>query len=177
MSRSKLLVIPLCLPLLLLAQSADGVLGGFASIEERDRALQFEVDAVFAAKEAAAAGWEGDLAAKLALPAHKQMKCDPDVNFLFRAASVCACLLNEGKPDSAVKVAKRTLQVARKAEDVPNTEQVGRLYWEAWLRAEVLDDKKTALALLDAAARLDPNDSRISYGRQRWSVAGKGGES
>jgi len=177
MRRSKLLVIPFCIPLLLLAQSADGAFGGFASAEERDAALQAEADLVFTAKEAAAAGKDDEADAKLAAPSRKEFKAEAGATFMFRAASACTGLLNEGKREAAEKLAKRALQAVKKSTEVAIHERVSRLYWEAWLWAEILDDKKTALELLDAASHLAPDDSRISYSRQRWTATDKGGKS
>jgi len=177
MRRFKLFVIPFCIPLLLLAQSADGAFGGFVSAEERDAALQAEADLVFAAKEAAAAGRDEEADAKLAVPSRKEFKAEASATLMFRAASACAWLLNEGKREAAEKLARRTLHAVKKSTEVARHERVSRLYWEAWLWAEVLDDKKAGLDLLDAASRLAPDDSRILYSRQRWTAAGKGGKS
>jgi len=177
MRRPTLLIVPFCLPLLLLAQSADVSFGGFASAEERDNALQAEAALVFEAKEAAQAGRDEEADAKLAAPSRKELKAEASALLVFRAASVCTGLLNEGKREAAQKLAKRALHTVKKSTEVASHERVNRLYWEAWLWAEVLDDKKAAVELLDAASRLAPDDSRILYSRQRWTVEGKGGKS
>lgn len=78
-----------------------------------------------------------------------------------RIAEVCGGLCNEDRRDLAIKLAKRALPTLAASNERSDADRAERLYWAAWLQAEILDEKAPALELLKAAEKLSPDDDRI----------------
>lgn len=79
-----------------------------------------------------------------------------------RATAVCACLWNENDRARAARVARRTIARLAAMSESTDADRAERLIWEATLEAQFLDDKKQALALLQVAEKLAPEDERIT---------------
>jgi hypothetical protein len=120
-----------------------------------------EVAVVTRAHDAAlkddAAGADAQLASASAL----SRSVAASVLLARRAVEVCGWLQNENHYGRARDVAQRTLkQLARLRED-NDGDRAERLYWEALLLGHMLDEKVQAIALLDQARALRPDDDRI----------------
>ena len=85
----------------------------------------------------------------------------PSVLLAQRAMAVCGWLTSENEYGRAMRLAQRILpQLARMRED-NDADRVDRLYWEAMLLANILDEKLAAMARLEEAQKLAPEDDRI----------------
>jgi len=116
-----------------------------------------------------AALWDNDGAADAQLSRPDALKAAASTVLARRAAAVCARLKNQRQIDKAKKLANRTAaQLDRHSAETARTDRVDRLYWEAWLRAEALDDKAAAKRLLWEAEKLAPADPRIAIGKKDW---------
>jgi len=100
------------------------------------------------------------------------LKAPSSVLVSRRSAAVCAWLLYDHDVGRATKLARRVIQALETtpAETAP-LDRFERLYWEAWLRAEVLDDKSTALKLIGEAEPLKRDDPRIAWSKKIWGAA------
>ena len=78
-----------------------------------------------------------------------------------RALKLCSWLRNEGDWPRAAKLARRTIARLSRLSERTNADRVERLYLEAMLETLILDHKARALALLEAAEKLAPDDERI----------------
>lgn len=98
------------------------------------------------------------------------------VTMARRAATACAWLRNDGDHGRAAAVAGRTVQQLASWQEANDAERVERLYWEAWLLGECLENKPKALRLVNRAEKLAPADPRWPQLRSLWAgtVAEKG---
>lgn len=78
-----------------------------------------------------------------------------------RAVGVCAWLRNNDEYGAAIKIAERTVAQLQSMREGNDSDRVERLYWEAILRGDFLDQKETAFYLLQEAELLAPEDERI----------------
>jgi hypothetical protein len=78
-----------------------------------------------------------------------------------RAVGVCAWSRNNGDDGSAMRIAERAVTHLAAMQEERDSDRVERLYWEAVLRGDFLDQKAVALSLLQASELLAPNDDRI----------------
>lgn len=83
------------------------------------------------------------------------------VSVARRAAMACGELRNENDYVRASKLASRAIQQLAKLEETTDTDRAERLYWEAWMEANVLDRKLRAIELLRTAEKFAPADERI----------------
>lgn len=95
----------------------------------------------------------------------------PSVLLGRRAAGACAWLRNDGERAAAMRVAERALAVMATMREERDADRAERLYWEAVLRGDFLDQKEAALALLQEADRLAPDDDRILEGALQLAEA------
>ncbi|MFA5263907.1 MAG: hypothetical protein WC378_08760 [Opitutaceae bacterium] len=136
-------------------------------------AVQEEAALVAAAHQDALTDKDASLDAKLKGSANALLKSSDGVNTVRRAAWVCAWLRNDREFDRAKKLAQKTVKQSEgMAAETDNANRVERLYWEAWLRAEFLDDKATALKLVAEAEKLSPTDPRLADGKRNWTTGG-----
>lgn len=125
--------------------------------------VQNEIRAVAQAREAAKQGRDGDADAFLREKGKGEFGAKGDSVLLARrAAAVCGWLQNENEYDRAIKLAERTIHQLAKMTERSAEDRAERLYWEAWLEAEVLDRKTKAIALLRQAEKLAPEDERAT---------------
>ncbi len=88
-----------------------------------------------------------------------------------RAAHACGWLRNDNEYMAAERLARHAIQqLARMSED-DEASRAERLYWEAWLEAEVLGNRKRAVDLALEAEKLAPDDERILGDSYRWAKA------
>lgn len=87
------------------------------------------------------------------------------------SAGVCGWLQSDNDYARAERLARRTIQRLAALDDDNDVDRVERLYWEAWIEGYVLDDKARALAILQVATELAPDDPRISSDAARWTQA------
>lgn len=85
----------------------------------------------------------------------------PSVLLARRTAEVCATLRNENDYGRAIRVAERAIALLAKLKEDNNEDRVERLYWEAALEADILDQKKRAIELLKEAEAISPKDERV----------------
>jgi len=124
-------------------------------------AAEREVEIVAAARQAARRDDDRRLDAELrAMPASEETAA-ASVVLARRTAALCAWLRNDNEGERAARFAQRTIQQLSSMEEANDADRVERLYWEAWLEAEMLGHRRRALALLQAAEKLAPNDDRI----------------
>jgi hypothetical protein len=85
----------------------------------------------------------------------------PSVVLARRAVEVCGWLQNENHYGRAMKVAQRAVKRLSSMREDNDADRAERLYWEALLQGHMLDEKVQAIALLDQARALRPDDDRI----------------
>ena len=122
----------------------------------------FRVDSELANAAYAAAGAD-DVSAtdrSLAAPADPQAS-RTGVELARRAVMVCGWLQNDNCYGRAQKIARRALAFLARIDLPQRADLVERLYWEAWLHGKVLDEKATAVAQLEQARAIAPDDPRI----------------
>lgn len=138
-----------------------------------ESAVQEEVDLIAAARQAARQDNDSVVDAKLAAPSNALLKSADGALLARRTAAVCAWLRNDLEFERAEKLARKAIkQLERVAVTGSEADRVERLYWEAWLWAEGLDDKKNALRLVAEAEKLIPDDPRLEWGKRNWSTGG-----
>jgi hypothetical protein len=138
-----------------------------------EAAVQEEVDLIAAAHNAAQQDNDSIVDTKLAAAPHTLLKSVDGILLARRTAAVCAWLRNDLEFERAKKLARKAVrQLERIAVTGSDADRVERLYWEAWLWAEGLDEKKNALRLLAEAEKLIPDDPRLAWGKRNWTTGG-----
>jgi tetratricopeptide (TPR) repeat protein len=126
-------------------------------------AVQSEVEAITRAKDAVRSGRHDDADGLLRGKGKGEFEHKSDGAVIARrAAAVCGWLQNENEYGRAIKLAERTIRHLAKMNERSDADRAERLYWEAWLTAEVLDRKSDAIALLREAEKLAPEDERVT---------------
>lgn len=78
-----------------------------------------------------------------------------------RTAAVCGLLRNAGEYVRAEQLATRVIRQLAKLAEQNDADRAERLFWEAWMEAEVLAHQERALSLLKTAEKLAPEDGRV----------------
>lgn len=84
-----------------------------------------------------------------------------------RSATACAWLCNQNQYGDAMVLARRTIADLAELREGSPADRAERLFWEAWLNAEVLGDRTTALALLKTARNAAPQDKHLEEYTER----------
>lgn len=110
-----------------------------------------------------AAGRDEHLAVDASLLAESGLasQAAPSVTLARRAMAVCGWLRNDNEPARAMRLAERVVERLATMKESSTADRVERLYWEAMLLSGILDRKAEALALLQEAEELAPDDDRI----------------
>lgn len=88
---------------------------------------------------------------------------------LSRRAAILACWLrNDQSYPKAINVAKRALKLLGAMTESTDRDRVERLYWESILQGEILNNRPQALALLEKARKLAPDDDRLLEEELKW---------
>jgi hypothetical protein len=103
----------------------------------------------------------GAVMAQLFSTAGRAHEAATSVVLARRAVEVCAWLRNDNEYGTAMRVAERVLQRLAAMREETDADRVERLYCESILLAEFLDRKAEALAVLQAAEKLAPDDDRL----------------
>jgi hypothetical protein len=133
--------------------------------------VQSEVAIITAARNSARLGDDPSVDLRLAAEAGFAGKEAPGVLLARRAAGVCGWLCNDNERGRAIKIAERVVRLLADMHEDSDSDRVERFYWEAWLEGEILNHKARALALLQEAEKLAPNDPRILDDELRWAQA------
>jgi len=153
--------IALCggLPVVLHAQTNNA---SSSTVAAAAAAVQMEVNLIAAAHLAAKSDDASTTDAQLAGAGLGEFATKPaSVLLARRAAAVCGWLQNENDYGRAITLANRVTQQLASLSESTDADHEERLYWEAWLRGRALDQKVTAVALLQAAEKLKPDDVRV----------------
>jgi hypothetical protein len=114
------------------------------------------------AHSAALLGNDAQVDAELSLAQGIYASAAPTVALSRRAAAVCGWLQNDNQYGLAMKLARRVVATFGTTAEPVDADREERLYWEAWLEGRVLDDKSSAVSLLQAAEKLAPKDARVT---------------
>jgi hypothetical protein len=98
----------------------------------------------------------------ITLPAAARLRLVSSVALARRAAAVCGWLHNDNDLPRARKLARKAIAALAPLKETTPADHVERLYWEAWLEAQILDRRDRAVRLLEEARTLAPEDERIS---------------
>lgn len=138
------------------------------SLEE---GLQNEDNLIAIAQMEALLDNDNSVDAELTSEPHEPLAAPESVLVSRRAAAVCVWLLNQQEIGRATRLANRVLQsLAAMPVETSSWDRFERLYWEAWLRAEVLGDRAAAMRLIQEAEPLKPDDARIAWSKQIWGT-------
>jgi len=85
----------------------------------------------------------------------------PSVLLARRTMAVCGWLQSDNEYGRAMKLAQRSLARLASMQETNDADRAERLYWEALLEGWVLDQKTKAIATLEAAQKLKPDDDRL----------------
>jgi hypothetical protein len=129
---------------------------------------QREANVVTAARRAAAENDDGNVDKLLASVVNPNSKEVSSVLLARRAMAVCGWLWNDNEYGQAVKIARRAVANLASLKEDTKADRVERLYWEACLEGQILDRKRQAVRLLQAASALAPDDERILELELRW---------
>ncbi len=128
----------------------------------RVNAAQDEMDLVAEALKSADAG-ELSSHRDLVSSASKLNTDEPhSVVFARRNVILCGWMQNQNKYAQATKIATWAVGLLSHLKEPNDAAHLERLYWEALLLGQFMDQKVKAIKLLDAATMLDPKDERIS---------------
>lgn len=130
--------------------------------DDASAAVQEELRLVRAVRDAAKRGDDAVLSSTLATAGRGVFgRSASSVAIARRAAMACGELRNENDYVRASKLASRAIEQLAKLEEATDSDRAERLYWEAWMEANVLDQKLRAIELLRAAEKIAPEDERI----------------
>lgn len=119
--------------------------------------------AIIAAIHSAAKAGNGSSADTLLMQASALNPSEaPSVTLARRAVAVCGWLQDDDLYGAAIKLAQRTEAKLSNLTETNDADHAERLYWEAVLVGRVLDQKAKAVALLEAAHKIAPNDDRAA---------------
>jgi hypothetical protein len=85
----------------------------------------------------------------------------PSVLLARRAVTVCGWLQNDQEHGRAMKLARSVLNSLAKMKESTDADHEERLYWEALLEGRVLGQKAVAVAILEEARKICPDDDRV----------------
>jgi hypothetical protein len=85
----------------------------------------------------------------------------PSVLLARRAATVCGWLQNDKEHGRAIKLAQSVLRILADMKESTDAGHEERLYWEGLLEGRVLDQKAVAVATLEEAHKIRPDDDRV----------------
>ena len=124
--------------------------------------IQHENDLLALAHTAAQADDDSTVESQLFVPSTLPEAPAPSILLARRAMALCGRLQNEDEYARASRLAVRVLAKLATLKEITDTAREERLYWEACLEAQILDHKVRAIALLRAAEKLAPDDSRVT---------------
>jgi len=158
------------------AQAADDAPGAMPAAVRRPPSLSdvnplVEDEVVTSARQAALAGNDGELDRLLLSQMSVHAQAVPSVSLARRAVGVCAWLRSDGSHGTAIRVAERVLAQLASMRESDDADRVERLYWEAMLRVDILDQKALALERLKEAEALAPEDERLLACAQQLAQA------
>jgi len=132
-------------------------------------ALKNEDQLISTVHNAARQGEDSTVDSVLAQAPDAILQAPSSVLISRRAAAVCAWLLYDRDTNGSVKLARRVIDALEQMPvESAAMDRFERLYWEAWLRAEILGDKTTALQLIAEAEPLKSGDPRIAWSKKVW---------
>jgi hypothetical protein len=141
-----------------------------ATAQERS-AVERELEIVATIRQAVGRNDESTVERQLSLPSPIADKRAQSAVLARRAVHACGWLRNDNEHGRAQALAQRVIALLARMTEVETADRAERLYWEAWLEAEILGNRKRAIELALEAEKLAPDDERIAEDAYRWASA------
>jgi hypothetical protein len=95
----------------------------------------------------------------------------PSVLLARRTVTVCGWLQNDKEHGRAMKLAQIILKGLANMKETTDADHEERLYWEALLEGRILDQKAVAVATLEKARKINPEDDRVLELEHEFALA------
>jgi hypothetical protein len=112
-----------------------------------------------------------DLSARLMAASSSSTSIASSVLLSRRTMAVCSLLQSDNEHGRAMKLAQSALNRLANMTEQNDSDREERLYWQALLEGRVLDQKAVAVAHLEAARKIAPDDERVLVFEQEMAAA------